>query len=292
MVKIDRELFPFDENFFETDEGFRLHYVDEGPRESDPILMVHGNPSWSFLFRDVIKNLSPDYRCVAVDHLGCGKSENPIIAQYNLEHHVNRLCQLVEELDLKDITLLLHDWGGAIGMGVASRLKDRIRAISLFNTAAYTDTRIPLRIAVCKWPFIGPLLNLSMNAFARGATRMAIPKGSSMTAKIKSGFLSPYSTPRQRRAINAFIQDIPMSPSHPTWNYLKDIEDSLDYFSSHPIRIFWGEQDFCFNLHFLDRWKSIWPHANVTSYPDGSHYLLESHAEEVSRELRLWIEGF
>jgi len=291
MVKLDPELYPFKENFFETCEGSRLHYVDEGPRDGKILLMVHGNPSWSFLYRDVIKTLSPQFRCIAIDHLGCGKSDQPMDGTYNLKNHVDRLCQLVDHLKLENITLLLHDWGGAIGMGMATRFPHRIQAISLFNTAAFTDTRIPLRIAVCRLPVLGPFLNLCLNAFARAATVMALPKGVRMSAKVKSGFLYPYSNAAQRRAINAFVQDIPMSPSHPTWGTLKEIEDGLEQFSSRPVKIFWGEQDFCFNPHFLERWRKTWPHADIHSFPSGSHYLLETHGNEVCNLLTPWMKG-
>jgi|SaaInlStandDraft_1057018.scaffolds.fasta_scaffold25937_2 cis-3-alkyl-4-acyloxetan-2-one decarboxylase len=289
MVSLSPELYPFQENFFTCSEGHQLHYVDEGPKDGPIILMVHGNPSWSFLYRDVIKDLSSKYRCIAIDHLGCGKSAQPLEGPYDLAHHISRLGQLVKHLDLKNITLLLHDWGGAIGMGMANNYPDRIKAISLFNTAAFTDTRIPRRIALCRWPVLGPFLNLCLNAFARGATVMALPKGARMSAKVKSGFLYPYSTARQRRAINAFVQDIPMGPTHPTWSTLKNVEEGLSKFSNHPVKIFWGEQDFCFNTHFYERWKKVWPHAETDLFSDGGHYLLETHAKKVSEALDSWM---
>jgi len=291
VVSLDPGLYPFKENFFTTQEGQRLHYVDEGPRNGRLLLMVHGNPSWSFLFREVIKELSSRHRCVAIDHLGCGKSGQPLGGPYDLEHHIDRLVEFVKHLDLGDITLLLHDWGGAIGLGMAGRLPGRISAISLFNTAAFTDTMIPARIAIFRWPILGPFLNYRLNAFARAATVMAMPKGAVMPAKVKAGFLHPYGTPRSRRAIHAFVKDIPMNPHHPSWNTLKKVEEGLGQFSSLPILIFWGEQDFCFNTHFRDRWVQIWPQAQVHSWPGGSHYLLETHWKEVCAELALLLDN-
>src|SRR5579863_5374771 len=155
--------YPFPSRFFDLD-GVRYHYVDEGHGET--LLCVHGNPTWSFAWRNLIKDLSRDYRVLAVDHIGCGFSDKPQAYEYRLSRHIENLSRFVVGLDLKNITLLAHDWGGAIGMGAAGQMPKRFSRFVLFNTAAFRSQRMPFRIAVCRWPLVGASGVRGMNLFA------------------------------------------------------------------------------------------------------------------------------
>ena len=134
--------YPFESHWLDLD-GVRMHFVDEGPRDGEPVLCVHGNPTWSFIWRRLIRELSPQRRVIAVDHIGCGFSDKPQEYPYRLEQHVTNLRRLIESLDLQNITLVGHDWGGCIGMGAATEVPDRFCRFVLLNTGAFRSQRIP-----------------------------------------------------------------------------------------------------------------------------------------------------
>ena len=179
--------YPFADHFASID-GLQYHYVDEGDQKNDPILFVHGNPTWSFAWRNLIKGLSNEYRTIAVDHIGCGMSDKPQDYRYTLDQHIQNLVSLIEHLDLKNITLVAHDWGGAIGVGATGRCPERFKKMVLMNTAAFPSKRIPFRIAVCRLPILGALGVRGLNLFARAAIFMAIEKKERMTKAVRAGF--------------------------------------------------------------------------------------------------------
>jgi len=267
--------YPFESHFLKLKNGHSIHYLDEGPRVDHAWLLLHGNPTWSYYYRNVISALSPESRCVAPDHLGCGWSDKPQAQAYLLKNHIDHVLELIQHLELTSITLVLHDWGGAIGMGVAEKLPKHIKAIVLLNTAAFPDVHLPFRIAVCKFPIIGTLINRGLNGFALAALSMAVKRGKKLKGEVAKMMIAPYDNWKHRVAIDAFIKDIPMNPSHPTFSTLQTIASALEQFKELPIAIFWGAQDFCFNLHFLQRWKAIWPKAQVHLFEEAGHYVLE-----------------
>ena len=133
-----KDLYPFESNFLELEDGLKMHYIDEG--EGEVLLMLHGNPTWSFYYRNLIQSFQKKYRCIAPDHIGCGLSDKPQDYNYTLSTHIDNLEQLVNSLGLKDITLVMHDWGGSIGMGLAVRQPKLIKRLIIFNTAAFLST--------------------------------------------------------------------------------------------------------------------------------------------------------
>jgi cis-3-alkyl-4-acyloxetan-2-one decarboxylase len=268
--------YPFESHFVDVD-GQQIHYIDEGAGET--ILCVHGNPTWSFAWRKVVRQLSDQYRVIAIDHLGCGLSEKPPGHRYSLAGHISNLQSLVTQLDLNRVTLFAHDWGGAIGMGAAGKLPDRFARFVLFNTAAFRSQRIPLRIAVCRIPFLGTFALRGLNAFSRAALTMAVEKSERMTPAVKRGYLAPYDSWANRAAVNAFVKDIPLRPSHPSWQTLIDVEAGLEQFQTHPMLFVWGERDWCFTTKFLDEFEQRFPSADTLRIPDGGHYVFEDSHE-------------
>ncbi|MEM7560023.1 MAG: alpha/beta fold hydrolase, partial [Planctomycetota bacterium] len=132
----------------------RMHYVEQGPEDAEQtIVCVHGNPTWSFYYREILKQCSEQHRVIAVDHIGCGMSDKPQKYAYCLERHIGNLTRLIETLDLKRITLLVHDWGGAIGLGAALKVPQLIERFVILNTAAFPPPYVPLRIAACRIPW-------------------------------------------------------------------------------------------------------------------------------------------
>jgi haloalkane dehalogenase len=276
------EEYPFVSRRLEVDGG-RMHYVDEGPRDAGPILMVHGNPTWSFLYRRLIRAFSNEHRCIAPDHIGCGLSDKPEDWRYDLVGHVGNLETLALTLDLQRITLVVHDWGGPIGLGFARRHPDRVARLVITNTAAF-PAKAPLRLLVCRAPWIGPFLVKRLNAFAGTAPMLAVHK--LLTAQARAGFALPYRSAADRVAIARFVQDIPLSPEDPSWNELAAIERSIETFRGLPTTILWGERDFVFTPKFREEWQRRLPEAEVHAFDDAGHWLFEDEPARIEDHLR------
>lgn len=273
-----RSLYPFRSHEIRID-GYRYHYLDEG--QGEPLLLVHGNPTWSFYWRNLIGPLSQHYRVIAVDHLGCGLSDMPQQYPYRLAQHVDNLRTLIDQLELRNITLLAHDWGGAIGLGAAVEEPERFARFSLFNTAAFRSQRIPLRISVCRIPVLGAFAVRGLNAFARAAIRMAVSHRERMTPAVVAGLLAPYDSWRHRVAIDRFVKDIPLVPSHPSYTTLEHIESLLPTLAARPWQFIWGMQDWCFTPHFLERFLEFFPQAETHRLADAGHYVIEDAHERI-----------
>ena len=276
--------YPFESHFAEID-GQQYHYVDEG--EGDVLLFVHGNPSWSFAWRQLIKQFAGTHRCIAVDHVGCGMSDKPQDYPYRLENHISNLVSLVEKLDLQNVTLLAHDWGGAIGMGTAGRLPDRFRQFVLFNTAAFRSKQIPLRIAVSRIPVFGKIAIQGCNGFAGAAVHMAVER--KMKPAVKAGYLAPYDSWANRIATHRFVQDIPLKPGHPSYQTLVGVEDGLAQFVDHPMLFIWGAKDWCFTTDFLKEFQQRFPNADSEVYDDASHYVFEDAHDRIVERLTAFL---
>jgi cis-3-alkyl-4-acyloxetan-2-one decarboxylase len=275
-----RREYSFTPKAFVTPAGARMSFLDEGPRSDHAALMLHGNPTWSFYYRNLATALSSTRRCVVPDHIGMGLSDAPQGYDYTLARRIADVEALVRSLGLKRIDLVVHDWGGAIGFGFAARHPGLIGRIVILNTAAFAMNRIPGRIALCKLPVVGPLLVRGLNGFAWPATWMAMHRRA-LTPDEKRAYLWPYRSWARRIAVSAFVQDIPMTPSHPSWATLADTERALPQFRDRPVLIVWGGRDFCFNDHFLARWREILPNATVERISDAGHYVLEDARDEI-----------
>lgn len=274
-----RELYPFETHAMQTPGGATMSYVDEG-EGADAVVMLHGNPTWSFYYRDLVKSLSPGRRCLVPDHIGMGLSEKPADYRYDLSQRITDVEALVTHAGIRKIDLVVHDWGGAIGFGLAARRPEMINRIVIMNTAAFASPHIPGRIALCRWPGIGPLIVRGANGFAGPATWMAMSRHPLTKAQTR-GYLFPYNSWANRVAVNAFVRDIPMSPKHPSWNTLKQVEQGIGQFKDRPTLIAWGGRDFCFNDHFYNDWQSRLPRAERLHLDDAGHYVLEDAANDV-----------
>lgn len=273
-----RDLYPFESHFLEID-SLRYHYLDEG--EGDTLLMLHGNPTWSFYYRSLVRGLRHQNRCVVPDHMGCGLSDKPQDYPYTLETHIQNVERLVDHLKLDNLTLVVHDWGGAIGMGYAVRHPEKIKRLVIFNTAAFLSPDIPWSINLCRHPVIGPIAIQRFNAFSRAALIRASKVPGRVSGKVGAGYLAPYDSPENRIAQLRFVQDIPMTPEVPSYPLVQQIESGLDRFNNLPILIVWGLKDFCFTEKFLDRWKEIFPGAEVQVFKKAGHYVVEDAYEEI-----------
>lgn len=284
-----RSLYPFKSHWCDVD-GHRMHYVDEG--SGPPLLMVHGNPTWSFYWRNLIKGLQDQCRVIAVDHIGCGLSDKPKNYSYSLENHTRNLSALVEQLDLRDVTLMVHDWGGAIGLGACVADRGRFARLVQFNTAAFPPPFFPWRIRMCRTPLLGRLAVQGFNGFARAALRMAVEHPERLTREIRAGLLAPYDSWSNRKAIYQFVRDIPWSQRHPTYKVLVELEKQLDQFAELPSIFLWGMQDWCFRPECLERMLDHFPDAVVVRIQDAGHYVVEEAHEQILEELCSFFRRF
>jgi pimeloyl-ACP methyl ester carboxylesterase len=271
-----RDLYPFNTARLPLPGG-SLSYVDEGA--GPPVLLVHGNPTWSFYYRRLIAALSPSHRVIAPDHMGCGLSDKPQDYPYTLATHSENLGRLIDSLGLGQLDLVVHDWGGAIAMGWAVRNPQRVRRIVVLNTAAFLSPRLPWRIAVCRYPLLGDLAVRGLNAFAGAATSMAVERP--LAPEVRRGLLFPYHSWRDRVAIQRFVRDIPTSPRHPTWAVVDGLDRELATLRRHPMLILWGGKDWCFSDHFLAGWLERFPEAQALRFDHAGHYVLEDAHEEI-----------
>ncbi|TWT88272.1 Haloalkane dehalogenase [Pseudobythopirellula maris] len=292
-----RGLYPFAPNRFRLAAG-EMHYVDEGPgREGsaasdasdadETLLFVHGNPTWSFHWRNLILGLRGRARCVAPDHLGCGLSDKPDV-RFRLADRIDDLVALVRDLDLRGVTLVAQDWGGAIGLGAALREPERFRRIMLFNTGAFPPWFVPKRIAVCRTPVVGEWGLRGLNLFSRAALRMTL-HSRRLSPSVEAGYLAPYDSWAHRLAVDQFVRDIPTSPRHPTWGVLEEIERGLPSLAGLPIRLVWGMRDWCFTPACLDRFLEHWPQADAHRFADAGHWVVEDAPEECERLLEEFV---
>lgn len=276
--------YPFEPCSFETPSGARMSYLDEGPRADEAVLMLHGNPTWSFFYRDVVKTLSPVLRCVVPDHVGMGLSEKPEGYPYTLATRISDIEALVVALGLKRVHLIVHDWGGAIGFGFATRHPEMIGRIVILNTAAFFSADMPRRIGLCRNRLFGEWLVRSLNGFAGPASWMSTVRA--LPRDVKAGFLFPYDRYASRVAVHRFVRDIPMEPSHPTRAVLDGIEAALPQLAARDKLILWGGRDFCFNDGFLARWRALFPSAVVHRYADAGHYVLEDAGADALQRIK------
>lgn len=279
-----KELYPFASHWHNLPAA-RQHYLDEGSGE--PLLMVHGNPTWSFYWRNLVCAFRDSHRIVVPDHVGCGMSDKPARYGYTLRQHTDNLIQLVERLDLTNINLLVHDWGGAIGLGAAVALPQRFARIVLFNTAAFPPPFVPKRIAACRLPLFGTIAVQGFNAFARAALSMAVERP--LLPSVAQGLIAPYDSWANRIATHRFVQDIPFTPRHPTWKVLQQLEADLSILRGMPVMMAWGMRDWCFRPECLTRLLKSFPNAEVHRFSGAGHYVVEDAHEQIIPVVREFL---
>ncbi len=284
------DLYPF-ESHFATIGGHRYHYLDEGAGE--PVVMLHGNPTWSFYYRNLVLGLRDNYRVIVPDHIGCGLSDKPSLNEYpyTLQRRVEDLATFLDSLDFPEkLTFVLHDWGGMIGMVYALKHLQRVRRLVLLNTAAFRippTKKLPWSLWLARNTWLGKVMVLRLNAFSRGALRYCTVRP--LSPAIRAEYLRPYDTPAHRVAVLQFVRDIPLKPTDPSYHLVEEVENGLDNFKDVPTLICWGEKDFVFDDTFLEVWRSKVPHAEVHTFSDAGHYVLEDKPEEILELVREFL---
>ncbi len=283
-------MYPFASRFVDTPHG-RMHYVEKG---SGPVVLcLHGNPTWSFLYRDFVKGLSGSARVVAPDLIGFGLSSKPSrVDDYSIEAHIDDVSALIEARNLRDITLVVQDWGGPIGIGAAMRHPDRIKAIVAMNTIAYVpgdgDWKPPLPLRVMQRPVVGELLVQGFGVFNRQIVQMALNGGrNGQDDVVLAAYDRVQGNWQERAGTLAFPRWLPSGPDHPVVPLLSRQDDFLRGFAG-PVLLVWGLRDPVFGSE-LAAWRERFPKAQVLELPDAGHYLQEDAAERIVPRIRQFL---
>ena len=286
-------LYPFTSRYYDRG-GLKLHYVDEGA--GDPVVCVHGNPSWSFYYRELIKELSGSHRVLAPDHIGCGLSDKPDDAryEYRLERRIDDLEAWLDALQIKqNLTLVMHDWGGAIAMGYAARHPQRVSRLVVMNTAAFPmpgTKRLPWALWFCRSTRLGGWFVRGLNGFVRSWLITGC-KTRRLTASERAGYLAPYDSYANRIAVLRFVQDIPLDRDDPSFECLAGVCDALSSLHDKPMLVLWGEKDFVFDHHVLSEWTRRFTAAQVELFPEAGHLILEDARDESLALIREFLNG-
>lgn len=288
---------PYEPRWFEHAEG-RMHYVDEGPRDGQPVVLVHGNPTWGYLYRHFIPPLvAAGFRAIVPDHLGFGRSDKPDTpALFRIPRHAARLDALLESLDLREATVVPQDWGGPIGLYWAGKHPQRVRSLCILNTFAQRPrqkVKLPLPLHLFRTPGVGEIMVKGLNAFVKVFLfKAGIVHHDRLDANARAAYLAPHPSWASRTATLVFPREIPSGPEGPTSDFLAEVESSLAAFADKPIVIIWAMKDIAFTPEVLDlTWRSTFPNAPVMTIDDAGHYLQEdAHERIVPRLLELLRE--
>lgn len=281
--------FPFEARFVSIGDT-RLAYVDEGPRDAAPILMLHGNPTWSYMYRRPITALAEaGHRCVAVDNMGFGRSDKPRTTRlYTLSQHVENTLALIDELDLRDVVLVAHDWGGPIGIGAVLDRRERFRAMVLMNTWAWElPSFLPPFLREFRNEGLGEILALGGNLVVE-----SIPGGMCRRDSDRvmlDAYRAPFPDYWSRLGTLAFMRDIPLTERDPSAPAFARINERLPQLADVPALLVWGMRDPVFQPVFLDQWREILTDPATVELERASHYLLEDEPEAVSGAIRDFV---
>ena len=272
----------------------RMHYLEGGKDNAETVVMIHGNPSWSFYYRHLFNALIDKYHCIVPDHIGMGLSDKPKEGEYSfsLKQRVDDLDALLSSVGAdKDLTLVVHDWGGMIGLAYATRYPDKIKRLVISNTAGFhipKSKQVPWQLKLSRTPILGSLLIQGLNVFCRGAVKQCVTR-KPMTKEVGAAYLAPYDSWQHRLSVLRFVEDIPLDKSHVSYELVDEVDRNLQQFKGLPVLICWGLNDFVFDKDYLAEWKRRFPNAEYHEY-DAGHYLLEDAGEEVIPVIQNFLE--
>ncbi|GGD51500.1 haloalkane dehalogenase [Pseudoxanthomonas indica] len=286
--------YPFTPHRFEVRPGLSMSYLDEGPRDGEVVVMLHGNPSWSYYWRTLVAGLSDRYRCIVPDHIGMGLSDKPDDAQYDytLQSRVDDVTALLDHLGITGpMTLAVHDWGGMIGFGWALAHAEQVKRLVITNTAAFplpTAKPMPWQLSLGRDSKFGAFIIRAFNAFSSGASWLGVEQA--MPSDVRRAYVSPYNSWANRISTLRFMQDIPLAPGDKAWALVEQAGRRLPEFADRPAFLGWGLKDFVFDKHFLAGFRSALPQAEVHAYDDAGHYVLEDKSAQLVPLIRQFLD--
>lgn len=280
---LDTLLYPFRHHTWQSGLGL-MHYVDEG--EGEPILFVHGTPTWSFLWRQQIRALSRQFRCIAPDHLGFGLSEKPAGFGYTPEAHADNLERLIEHLQLKNITLVVHDFGGPIGIRYALRHPQNVKRLVILNTWMWSleEEKTMMKISRFMAGPLGKFLYLQLGFSAKVLLPQGYHERRHLTSDIRQHYQKPLASASNRKGTWVFAKALHQANAY----YAQDLWEKREQLRGIPKLILWGEKDKLLPQHFLDKWKAAFPEAKVSEFRSG-HFLQEEKGGEVTEQIRSFM---
>jgi haloalkane dehalogenase len=295
---------PYEPRWFDSADG-RMHYVDEGPRNGRPVVLVHGNPTWGYLYRNFIDPLvEAGHRVIVPDHLGFGRSDKPKESElYRVPRHAARLDALLESLDLHGATIVPQDWGGPIGLYWATQHPERIAGLFILNTFAHgfrpeilppgrKKIPLPVPLRLFRTPVVGEILVKGLDAFKRGFLfGQGVTHRDRLTPTIKRAYRDVHHGWSERTAILVFPREIPVDGQGPVVEMTAAIEAGMkEHLRSKPVHIVWAMKDVAFLPSYLDTmWLDTFPDASVTRLEDAGHYLQEDAFERIVPELVTFV---
>jgi len=272
--------YPFDSHWFERD-GTAMHYIDEG--EGVPVIMLHGNPTWSFLYRKVIKHLDGSCRSIAVDYPGFGMSQHPPNYGYTPQEHASWVNALVDHLSLGRFVLVVQDWGGPIGLSVGVDRPDDVAGLVIGNTFAWRldDMLMRLFSAVFGGP-LGKYLILRHNLFANRMMPFLLTQPNSKTPEIKKAYTDPFPTTDSRMGTYVF----PRALTH-TGEWLDEIQTRLHLLADKPVELVFGMKDIALaREEVINRWLGYFPHAGLDRVKEAGHFIQEEVPDRVGAAIQ------
>lgn len=287
---------PYEPRWFFAD-GIRIHYVDEGPRDAEPVVMLHGNPTWSYLYRNFISGLvEAGYRAIAHDEMGFGRSDKPTSAkEYSIQLHARQFAELMQELDLDGVTLVLQDWGGPIGLSWAVDYPDRVKRLVILNTFTGlipAGAKVPTPFKLMRAPGTGEALVKGGHAFVRvGLFKKGIAHPERLGENERSAYLAPHPSWESRTGVLAYPRLIPFDENSPTRPLGEHIERHLPKLADKPALICWGLLDPAFPAPLIKRWQKSFPNNELHTIDDASHYLQEDAHERIVPWMIDFLEG-
>jgi haloalkane dehalogenase len=277
---VPEALYPFASNYADV-EGARVHYVDEG--SGPTLLLLHGNPTWSFLYREIIRGLRDRYRCVAPDYPGFGLSDAPAGYGYTPAEHARVLEGLVSALDLRDVTMMVQNWAGPIGFAVATRHPERFAGFVIGNTWAWPKSDFGTQVfsRLLGGP-IGRYLILRRNVFVEriipgGVKRRRLP------AEVMEAYRGRFPDPDSRLPMHVFPREI--LGSRP---FLAEIERGLGALADRPALLVWPTADVAFKEPERRRWEQVFPNHRTVLLEGAGHYMQEDAPEEIVAAIGEW----
>ena len=296
--------YPFTPRRMQIRPGISMSYLDEGGkpvegRDADVVVMLHGNPSWSYYWRHLVLGLRDSHRCIVPDHIGMGLSDKPGDAadaspryDYTLQSRVDDLTTLLDRLGITGpVTLAVHDWGGMIGFGWALSHLPQVQRLVILNTAAFplpAAKAMPWQLSLGRDSRVGGFLIRAFNLFARGAAFLGTERR--LPAAVRRAYIAPYAGWRNAISTLRFMQDIPLRDGDPAWPLVAETGRRLHEFADWPAFIGWGLRDFVFDRHCLDGFRSVLPQAEVQAFDDANHYVLEDKHEVLVPAIRAFLE--
>ncbi|MBN8549404.1 MAG: alpha/beta fold hydrolase, partial [Deltaproteobacteria bacterium] len=277
-------MLPYQSHFAQVG-GFKMHYLDEG---SGPVvLLLHGNPTWCFYYRNLIRELRQYFRVIAPDHLGCGLSDHPSDAHFRAVDRIGHLQELIAQLRIQRFSLVMHDWGGPIGTGLAVRNISSIEKLVYLNTTLTETESLPRVIKTAANPLVGPFLTKYTKRFLKLTT--GVGAATKLPKEVRAGYYYPYKTSQRRTALWDFVDDIPFDSNHPSYSEMMNMAEKLPELGHVPVQIVWGLRDICFHREMLNKVAHHFPQARIREIPDASHLVLEDAAEICCETIRSFL---